>query len=439
MIGYLLINGVFSMISGLLMYMFLKFNFKYSCSKKRLSVFLITFGIVNGIVSTLWMKYINLPEDLQLFKSIIMLILSAYTINIILKTNWTRTIVSFFIVLVGIGIGNYLTPFICYYIFSLDITVKTVTSNVLIYFLVNIIIHIIATAITFVVIQLFRLRKIKNLKMITILLCGLFATLIMNTSSQFSDHFELGSFIRVSVSIVIFIVVGMILINKYMKSEELKKELSEELNLQKLYNASFKDTLLELRRFKHDQTNHNITLASMIRSGKAEEAINYLNEIQANMDNLNTAIYNIENVAIQGIISSKMIKAKEKGINFDLQVVGTTDTIPDVKISEICELFGIYLDNAIEAAEMSSDKKVEMLIVNYPSYIEIKLCNSCSEAPKFEKLKNDGYSTKGIGRGHGLAIAERILKKYENISSTSTFYEILMSYDQVITIKKTPE
>lgn len=438
-IYYLLINGLFSMFSGFLMYIFLKFNFKYTCSVKRLFAFLVAFGMVSGVASTLWMKYINLPRDFQMFKSIVIIILSVYTIKITLKTNWARTIVSFFMILVGIGIGNYLSPFLYFYLFSLDVTATTTANNVFLYLLANISIHMIATVFTFLAIQLFKLRKIKNIKMVSVLLCGLFLTMILNTSSQFTDHFVLGSFIISSVSTIVYITIGMIFINKYTKYEDREKELSGELKLQKIYNNSFKKTLLDLRGLKHDQGNHYSSILSMLKRNSIKEAISYIEELQTNILNINTAIYNVENAALYGIISSKMSKANAAGVKFNLNVVGETSTIPNVKITEICELFGIFLDNAIEAAETSNDKIVELLIANYPTYIEIKISNTCKEVPNFQKIKNDGYSTKGKDRGHGLAIAESILKKYKNITSETKFFDVIMSYDQIITIKKTPE
>lgn len=432
-IGYLIINGVFSMLSGLLMYFLLYKIFSFRCSKKQMIIFLISFGTVNGIASTIWTNYIDFPSEFQLLKPVIALILSIYTIKFIFKTSWVKTIVSFFAIMMGMGIGNYLCPLL-FILVGLDVTTETTKKSLYLYLLVNITIFLIATIITFFIPYILKLRKVKNLKQIAILLGGVFWTMIINMNTHYVEHFELPTFLRVFIFTVIFFIVAIYFVNRYAKNEDLKEEKRQQI----FYNDSLKKTLQDLRRIKHDQNNHYSVLIYMLEKGKCDDARNYLNELQTHIKNVNTAIYNIENVALYAIISSEMDKAEQSGVKFDLDVIGVINTIPDIKISEFCELIGIFLDNAIEAAQLSDEKVIEMQIIKYDNSIEIKISNSCRQRPDIEQVKTDGYSTKGSSadRGHGLYIADTILNKYKFISNEISFFDAFMRFEQILKIKK---
>jgi len=52
-----------------------------------------------------------------------------------------------------------------------------------------------------------------------------------------------------------------------------------------------------------------------------------------------------------------------------------------------------------------------------------------------QKLATDSYSTKGEGRGMGLAIAKKIISKYKNVLHVTTYEDNI--FTQTIEILKT--
>ncbi len=432
-IWYLLVNTLFSTMSSLLVYVFLKVNFDFNCSRNRLLVFLALFGFINGVMSTAWSQFVNLPSEFQSFKPVILLLLSIQTIRFVLKIDWAKTVLSFFMVMVAMGLGNYLTPLL-FSILGYDITAETISNNINLYFFVNISIFLISVLFTFTTPHLSKLRKIKNLKPVSFLFGVVFLMMAINMSTHFVEHFNLMSFALVLISSLAFALIALIYVNKYQRNEE----LSEEQRQQHFYNESLSKTLQELRYFKHDINNHLSVLRVMIKNKEYTEADKYLSEIsdQQFINTTNTAIYNIKNVALFSLISSKIDKAKNANVVFNLKTIGTIDSIPGLKVSELCEILGIYLDNALEAAEVSTDKVIEMTVIEYLDSIDIKISNSCLQMPIMSKLKIDGYSTKGTDRGHGLAIVEKILGKYKYIINIMTFDEIVMHFNQELKIKK---
>ena len=92
------------------------------------------------------------------------------------------------------------------------------------------------------------------------------------------------------------------------------------------------------------------------------------------------------------------------------------------------------MDNAIEEASVS-DSVINIDMREGDNFIEISISNTCTTIPDMQKLTVDGYSTKGEGRGMGLAIAEKIISRYRNILHITT-YENNM-FTQTIEILKT--
>ena len=73
------------------------------------------------------------------------------------------------------------------------------------------------------------------------------------------------------------------------------------------------------------------------------------------------------------------------------------------------QILGVYLDNAIEAAEKASDKQIVIEFVNEKDNIRFSLSNSYNGSIKFDEIDKEGYSTKGKGRGVGLALVNEII------------------------------
>jgi len=76
------------------------------------------------------------------------------------------------------------------------------------------------------------------------------------------------------------------------------------------------------------------------------------------LDNLTSL--NIKSAGILGLIMAKYEYAKKMGVDFRVITEGEIDEVK-MKISEFCEVLGILLDNAIEAAKDSVEKKLKCL------------------------------------------------------------------------------
>lgn len=117
---------------------------------------------------------------------------------------------------------------------------------------------------------------------------------------------------------------------------------------------------------------------------------------------------------IIGFLYSKFMEAERKGcsIEFDVKIDKMICRIPQYKIVEI---LGILLDNAIEAVAERESKGiyVKLYEVENAIYIVVKNDSEVFSRQEFVKFIQPGYSTKGKGRGTGLAKLVDMLKEYD--------------------------
>lgn len=406
----LLINILSAFLGGLYIIYFLRTVYNQRMSSNSKIVFLSSFALLNGIISSLIQE--------ASFKPVILLILGTAIISVLLKIGVIPSFLSFSLYIIGLAAGNVIVPLIIS-ILSPGMTVEKVITDPLLYLAGNLFTNFI------VFLLLVLIKPVKEyIKMIIsdrfLLILTIVTILVICSTSAMYLYTRtlnmLGCLIIASLSIsyCIFIVgAWFIALRRVIREEDLKQ--------QKFYNESLRSTLFELRRFKHDWINNLTVIDSMIKMNKHAELKQYVSELIGHSGPFaNTQIYDIKNAGLFGILSSKINLAYEKGVTVNLSVAGVIENIPGIKISDLCEIVGIFLDNAIEEA-FAADKEVNVDIVDGINFIEISVSNTCSTPPDMNRLTMDGYTTKGAGRGMGLAIAKSIVSRYKNILHITTY------------------
>jgi len=245
------------------------------------------------------------------------------------------------------------------------------------------------------------------------------------------ESFRTGNFgITGILSIIVCFIVSLLFIKSSMdimrESECREWEINEqktELKYQKLYNSSMEAMLFEVSRFRHNYSNTLAVLKGFADSGDFERLKKYINELCqkqhiAFADNRST-LTQIKNGAVAGLLASKMLMAEKSEVVFKLSVNGELDSV-NMPLMELCEVLGILLDNAVEAAAESAGKYVRVEIDAAGSGTVFRIENSVDKKPDIRRLFEKGYTTKSDGHGLGLHIAENILKKSAS-ASLNTF------------------
>ncbi|ACL76469.1 sensor histidine kinase [Ruminiclostridium cellulolyticum] len=423
-IGQLLINTVFAMITAYLIYIFLKNNFDIKIQLNFLVAFIVCNGFLNGVLSTMWMSVLPIPGNLQFLKTIILTILNIILIKYLLRVEWLKAVLSFCLIILFVGVGNFTVPLIFYSV-GINATPEIINNDLVLFFIMNLIIYCIALVLIKLTPYVKSIGNIKNLTPVGFLLVITILIMASFLGMHFVVHFDPVSFIIVLIASLAYFFFSVWYINIYHKYEMKKEEQKQ----QEFYNESLANTLHDLRRIKHDQMNHLTVLYAMHQMNKYDAAASYLKEIIGTNQSLgNTAIYNIKNAGLFGLISSKINYANSHGIRFDLETIGEVDSVPYIKISDLCEVIAIYIDNALEEVLNNGKLKLDMKIISTEESLTIRIENECIKVPD---IKN---SSKGADRGNGLIIANKIIASYKNILSSTTFDENRMVFLQVLRI-----
>lgn len=423
MFGLTVVNTIFVFVTAYMIYLFVKKNYNPVITARQKKLFFVIFGLLNGIISSLIMYL--MPTEMQFLRTLITTIISIVVIRKTLKVGWLKSITSFLIIMLGTIVGNFVVPIIANLVLKIN-SLETLTENIFLYFLANILIYLIA----FLFIRFTPFAKIvgqiKNMKPVVILLMVTIVLMWGHFYLQYQHKSNLYIFIFSVLSSIIYLSVSIIYTMQYQKSERILEEQKQ----QAFYNQSLTTALQDFQRFKHDQVNHLSVVYSMLEKNNVIDALTYLKETQNTTKSFsNPALFNITNAGLFGIISSKIDKANQSGIDFDIKVIGQVGSIPNVKISELCEVVGIYLDNAIEEVIGNGKLKVSMTLTSTDENVILKISNECGEIPNLTK------SSKGTSHGHGLVIANRILNSYSNILHSNIFDKTTMEFTQTLTIK----
>lgn len=410
---FLIINTISAIIGAVLIIYFFYSIFGFNISIKRRLIFITVYSITNGFLSIL-LAFLA-------FKPLILITLDLLIIMVLFKVTLFQSFILLAVYTIGLAIGDALSAMAASYILK-DILTKSIHTNIILPIIGNISANAFAFLL-FLIIRPFKnyIKVINRNKFLFILTA--FTMLVIISSSALYYYMNVFNF---TVYFIIAIVtISYCMCTIYIWFSTLKKAINEEeLVQQKFYNESLRSTLFDLRRIKHDWSNNLTVIYSMLKMDKIKELKQYVSELIAHNAEYgsSTEIYNIKNAGLFGIISSKISQASEKGVNIELSVIGEVESIPGVKISELCEIVGIFLDNAIEEAVKAS-KRVGILVTKNDKGTEITISNDCLSAPDIQSIYREGYSTKGKNRGMGLAIARRITDKYKNILHSTSFEE----------------
>lgn len=184
---------------------------------------------------------------------------------------------------------------------------------------------------------------------------------------------------------------------KYAKQQDMAEEI--------------KKMQIQSRLLKHDMKNHSLVILSYLNEGKVEEAKDYTSKILDNLNKMYTYI-NVGNSLMNYIINHKLSNAKEQGVEIKAEIENLAFAYMDSV--DFSALLNNLLDNAIEAAVQTKEKKMEVIISNQKGFDSIVVKNSIDTSvlknnPEFKSTKE------GEGHGFGMVQIRKITEKYDGM------------------------
>ena len=178
-----------------------------------------------------------------------------------------------------------------------------------------------------------------------------------------------------------------------------------------------------MRTFRHDYRNLLATLNGYDNLPQLKEhlskSLGYAEEALDNLDSVEGRLNLINIVELKGLLWTKCAQAEAQGIKIELNIA---EPVYDAALSreDLCRLVGIVTDNAIEEL-LSHDydpKTLKLSIIIDEGDLIIDCANPCKVQPLIKKIFDEGYSTKGPGRGLGLSNLKQICENNKNVSYT---------------------
>ncbi len=193
---------------------------------------------------------------------------------------------------------------------------------------------------------------------------------------------------------------------------------SQRLNtLEQQQNIS-RGLMQNLRFFRHNTINMLYGLEGALLSDDREKIETYFAEIKEKCALINNenilALERVTNPPINALLLRAIDRARVLNLPINLYVqenISLSHTIGD---ADLCQLVGVLLDNALEAANEAAERYVLLELRNVDGALELIVSNTYSGTITTEQLSRGGTSTKEGHAGQGLLSCYSILSRTKN-------------------------
>ena len=231
---------------------------------------------------------------------------------------------------------------------------------------------------------------------------------------------------------IVIVMIQVIYIRLLVKSISVKEEMRlQESDLQQLaeYNRELENNMENIRNIKHDIKNLFLTMGGFVDKSDDEEMKAFYErniipfakqELQKN--DLYMKLSNIHDESMKSFLYFKIMQGIEQDVDMDLQVrLSNTDNSFCMGQIDLIRILGILLDNAVEEAKICNGTIAVSIKEDEREYV-FSISNTVRRQTR-EKGVVAGVTDKGLGRGNGLLIVNKLIRKYRNIILNSFFKE----------------
>lgn len=175
-----------------------------------------------------------------------------------------------------------------------------------------------------------------------------------------------------------------------------------------------------MRANNHDFTNKLHVILGLIQMEMYEEASSYIQNItMVQRENISRVMNAVSEPAVAALLIGKIARASELNVNFVLHE-GCCYSSADMNLPSemLITVIGNLLDNAFDAMNSNDNNKLPKELVfgiySKPGAVLITVDDTgCGIAPgQIASLFNNGYSTKGEGRGTGLYQVKSMVENF---------------------------
>lgn len=419
-----------TILEGFFFYKNTALLFNIKSSRKDKTLFVSFLVIVGAVINLIMLNYINV-----LVKDIINIISLLFALHYILKVPVKNSIFTLMVIYLEAFLSGGLAQIILINILKINLDI--LMSIPVYYFLVCVLSSLIWLFFIYVLQVILKYKKhlhsyilkisLKHIIIINSVLGIITLTLEAYLLAVYTDIISIELTIIIIFTLLIYFFISMYSIIRTHTLEKTKKDLENE----KLYNKTLNLLHDNIRCFKHDFDNIVQSIGGYISvddmKGLREYYKSLLNDCKLtnNLNVLNPETIN--NPSIYSLLTNKYYVATQKNIKMTFSVFTDLSKI-NFNIYEFTRMLGILLDNAIEAAEESEEKLIEIDFHSTPKKQLFIIKNTCKDLNiPTTKIFEKGYSTKERNSGIGLWKVHTILSKNTDADLFTTISDNMFS------------
>lgn len=226
------------------------------------------------------------------------------------------------------------------------------------------------------------------------------------------------------VVVLVLVIIGLIvyLARRFDDSRTLRMQ-QDVIAQQQLYEQSLEDIRREARAFRHDYKNLLAGLSQQLGEGRLDALRSTLSELDADFDrrlgeNIQLSIQtgNLRLPQVRSLLLSKLADMRGKGVACRLEALYPVEAV-GMNVWDFVRCLGVLVDNAAEAALDTERPWVEIILLAQDGRVFLRVSNPYANPIDPARIWDEGWSTKGAGRGLGLAGYQRIVANYPNASA----------------------
>ena len=259
------------------------------------------------------------------------------------------------------------------------------------------------------------------LSILSILSDALMCVLVIGfTTNEYYILYKTSLFLYISLivtELVIFVVIFKIIAVSQEKLA-VQQEVDQARSLLALQEEQYRrisDNIENSRRMRHDLRHHMVAIQGYLKEGKAEWAAGYV-ENYLNTTAQNGVLWLCGNHIVNAVVGHYQALSAEWKIAFTAQI-----SVPDtfaIQNEDIAVLLGNLLENAIEAADTTMEKRyIQFKMVCSANMLAITIDNGFGSSVKVEG--GHYVTTKGQHLGIGLQSVAAIAEKYSGFAEFS--------------------
>ena len=282
---------------------------------------------------------------------------------------------------------------------------------------------------------------LKEMRLLIIFTCLLIFLDVLSYYWIITGETEIAAWKVMVVSIICFVVLIVLsLWSVTIDKDRQSKYANEVIMQQQHYLWQLEKTHRKLKSLHHDYKNMIAGIYLHAEKGNTEEIQEFLSDKFFTFDKdieevikRQNQLLKIEQIELRSLLLTKIATAEQQGIEMKIEAIEPVAQI-SMTFSDFQRVLGIFLDNAIEAAQEEENPMIKVLFIQEWNKLIVIIKNTMTKDIDMGVLKSGRFSTKGNERGIGLDNVLRMLAQHSNVLNET--YVENGEFTQVLTICK---